>query len=160
MTTIHAVTNDHVLAATILPQVACNNQNTVRLHVEFDDSWNGYAKSAVFHTETNPTPFEVIFSAENNCIIPPEVLARAGKLYIGVKGIGANSAEIKATTLICYKVLPGTPVVVISDPTENVYNQIMTAHGELLAAIAGCRAEIAVQRERIDSLLAMQNAES
>lgn len=146
MTTIYAATSDQVLVATRLPRVGCNNQNTVKLHVEFDSPWNGYTKSAVFHTSKDPTPYEVILSSDGNCLIPAEVLAEEAILYIGVKGVKTASSEIKASTPIKYKVLAGTPSAVISDPTPNVYQQLLTAYN--------------VERARIDNLLANSGAAS
>ncbi len=146
MTTIYAATSDQVLVATRLPKVGCNNQNTVKLHVEFDSPWNGYTKSAVFHTSKDPTPYEVILSSDGNCLIPAEVLAEEAILYIGVKGVKTASSEIKASTPIKYKVLAGTPSVVISDPTPSVYQQLLSAYN--------------VERARMDNLLVNSGAAS
>ena len=143
MTTIHAVTSDQVLSATVLPKVACNNQNTVRLHVDFDSFWDGYAKAAVFYTSKNPTVYEKVFSADNICIVPPEVLTESGHLYIGVKGV--KGSEVKMSTVLRYKLEVGTPSLVISDPTDNVYHQLLSANSNTNAALA-------VERARINNL--------
>lgn len=136
MTTIYAVTSDQVLVATILPKVACNNQNTVRLYVSFDDAWNGYAKSAVFHTDKDPTPYEVIISGDGSALIPPEVLAEKAKLCITVKG--TKNGTVKTSTELWVKVLAGTPSMIISAPTTNVYSQLLEA--------------LATERARINNL--------
>lgn len=128
MTTIHIRTIDQVLSATILPSVACNNQNTVRLLVDFDEKWDGYGKSAVFYTSKNPVPYEKIFSVDNICFIPPEVLVEEGHLYITVKGI--KGAEVKTSTPLKLKIMPGTPALVMSDPTKDVYHQLIDAYAE------------------------------
>ena len=114
-----------MLTATILPKQVCNNQNAVKLHVDFDSAWDGcLARSAVFHTSKDPTPYEAILSGTGECTIPHEVLRDECRLFIGVKGSNSASNAIKATTLISYKVLPGTPSVVVSDPTPSVYSQL------------------------------------
>lgn len=148
MTTIYAILNDQVLTASVLPKVACNNQNTVRLHVDFSSEWNSYAKSAVFYTDKDPTRYEVVLSSEGNCLIPPEVLAEAGKLFISVKGV--SGAAVKSSTLLIYKVLAGTPSMVISVPTANVYNQLLSAYKSTGDAIN-------TQKARIDNLVASNN---
>ena len=84
MTTIYARATDQVLSATILPKVACNNKNTVKLSVEFDSTWDNYGKSAVFFTSENPTVYEAPLSA-GVCTIPSEVLADRGTLYISIE---------------------------------------------------------------------------
>lgn len=139
MTTIYATINDQVLTATRMPRVSCNNQNTVKLHVDFDTAWNGYARSAVFYTSKDPTPYEVILSSDGNCIVPAEVLIEEATLYIGVRGVKTASGEVKSSTLVKYKVLPGTPSMVVSDPTPSVYQQLLEA--------------LAVERSRLNNII-------
>ena len=128
MTTIYAKTIDQVLVATVLPKLAQNNINTVRLHVDFDSAWTDTnAKSAVFTTSKNPFPYEVIFSAAGDCLIPQEVLTDECKLYITVKGIN-SSGKVKASTKLTTKVLDGTPAIIIADPTLDVYQQLLSAN--------------------------------
>ena len=152
MTTIYAVTSDQVLTATVLPKVACNNQNTVRLHVDFDSAWNGYAKSAVFFTDKNPKPFEVVFSSEGNCLIPPEVLTEECKLCITVKG--EKGGEIKSSAELWVKILAGTPSVIISNPTGSVYARLLEAYAETNETL---KQSIEVERKRIDSFIALED---
>lgn len=125
MTTIHAKAQDQVLVATILPKVACNNQKTVKLHVEFDAAWDGFAKSALFFTSNDPTVYPVPLTANGDCTVPAEVLADAGYLYITIQGANSASAAFKTTTPINYKVLPGTPSLVVSAPPSSVYQQLV-----------------------------------
>lgn len=158
MTTIHAITKDQILSATVLPKVACNNQNTVRFHVDFDSLWNGYAKSAVFHTSKNPTVYEKVFSSDYICIVPPEVLTESCQLFIGVKGVSGK--EVKMSTELKYKIEVGAPMVVISDPTGDVYHQLLNTYNDTKESFSSKlakeaverKAEIAVERARIDNL--------
>lgn len=137
MTTIYAILNDQVLTASVLPKIACNNINTVRLHVDFDSAWTNYtARSAVFFTDKDPTRYEAIFSNEGNCFVPPEALTEKGKLYISVKGV--NGGAVKTSTQLEYKILAGTPSMVISNPTASVYGQLHEA--------------LAVERARVNNL--------
>lgn len=141
MTTIHAITIDQILSATVMPKVACNNQNTVRLEVDFDSKWDGYAKSAVFFTSKNPTPREVILSTDNICLVPPEVLTESGHLFIGVKGV--KGSEVKMSTRLKYKIEVGAPMVVISDPTDDTYSQLLSAYGKVSNELRVAQARIA-----------------
>lgn len=144
MTTIYAATNDQVLVATILPKIAQSNVNTVRLHVEFDKTWDSVsARSAVFTTSKNPKPYEVVFSAAGDCLIPSEVLAEECKLYITVKGVNASAETVKTSTRLTVRVLEGTPVVVVSDPSPSVYNQLLSS--------------LALERARVDNLAKLTN---
>lgn len=128
MTTIYATAIDQVLVATILPRIASNNRNTVKMHVDFNSAWVGYAKSAVFFTSIDPTRYEVVLTAAGECIIPHEVLAERCILYIGVKGVKSSTAEIKTSMLMQYNVQPGAPSMVVSPPTPDVYQQLLTAN--------------------------------
>lgn len=131
MTTIYAATNDQVLVATILPKIARNNINMVRLYVAFDSTWDDTVKSAVFYTSKNPLPYEVILS-DGYCLVPQEVLAEEAKLYITVKGVLSTGA-VKTSTVLSVKVLDGTPTVIISDPAPSVYQQLVSEAAVLKA---------------------------
>lgn len=136
MTTIHARTQDQVLVATILPKLACNNKKTVKLHVDFDAAWNGYTKSALFYTSNDPTVYPEPLSTNGDCTVPAEVLADAGYLFITIQGLKTGGSEIKSTTPIRYKILPGTPSLVVSDPTPSVYQQLVNSTGSLAARMS------------------------
>ena len=124
MTDIYAKTTDQVLSATILPKVACNNQNTVRLNVEFDAPWDGFAKSAVFCTEENPFPYERTLSDDGACLIPLEVLTEAATLKITVKGV--RGGDVKSTTPLKFRISEGTPVILHSNPSQDVYSNLLS----------------------------------
>lgn len=122
MTIIYAATEDQHLIATILPKLAQNNVNTVRLHVEFDSTWSSYpVKSAIFTTSNSVRPYTVTISS-GDCLLPPEVLAEECKLFITVEGKNTTTGETKASTKLTVKVLGGHPSVIISDPTPSVYS--------------------------------------
>lgn len=76
MTTIGLSANDQLLAVTLSPKVASGQQNTVDIHVEFSDDWDGFVKSAVFFTsnDTN-TIFEKVLT-NGECVIPAEVMSK------------------------------------------------------------------------------------
>lgn len=125
MTTIYTTASDQLLVATVLPTLAQNNVESVRLFVEFDEAWDGYpARSAVFTTSISSKPHEVTISS-GFCLVPQEVLAGPCRLYIAVKGVN-NKGEVKSSTRLTLKVSEGAPSVVISDPTQSVYHQIAT----------------------------------
>ena len=133
MTTLYARAQDQVLTATLLPKLACNNRKSVKLHVDFDSVWNGYAKSALFYTDNDPTVYSEVLSSSGECTIPHEVLAEQGRLFITIQGINSSAGALKSTTHISYKILPGTPSLVVSDPTPSVYEQLATRNSVLEA---------------------------
>lgn len=125
MTTIELIAKDQGLTAEEKPVVASGNQNTVVIEIDYSNEWDGYAKSAVFFTENNPTAYEV--AVENNkCIIPHEVLADVTKLYIGLRGVKED--EVKASSLVKYNVVKGAPVGegTAVDATPTPYQQVLS----------------------------------
>lgn len=141
MTTIHAKTQDQVLIATILPKLACNSKKVVKLHVEFDPTWDSFpVKQAIFTTSNDPAPYPEILSASGDCTVPAEVLADDGYLFITVQGINSSTGAIKPTTPIRYKVLPGTPSLIVSDPSPSVYQQLLSSAGSNAARISALEA--------------------
>lgn len=150
MTIIYAATEDQHLIATVLPKLAQNNVNTVRLSVVFDRAWDAYpAKSAVFTTSKSVRPYTVPMSAGGDCLIPPEVLAEECKLYITIKGITPAGTQ-KSTTPLVVKVLPGTSTTIISDPSMGVYERLLLAYAQAEARIDVAVAAGTVDNEVVD----------
>ena len=147
MTTISIIANDQALIMAQSPKIASGDQNSVKLHVEFSDEWNNYAKSAVFFTSNNPKIIYEKIMTSSECIIPTEVLAGSWFLFIGVRGVNSDDNSIKTSSLLKYKILEGAPTGTATEvePTSNVYQQLLTAYGKT-------ETEIAVERARIDNL--------
>lgn len=138
MTTIYAAITDQVLVATILPKIAQNNVNSVRLYVAFDSTWENYSyKSATFTTSKNKLPREVPLSG-GYCFVPQAMLAEEAMLYITVNGVNA-AGQRKSTTRLTVKIHEGNPTIVVSDAPPDMYQKILM--------------ELLVERERLDNLL-------
>lgn len=129
MTTIGLVANDQLLTVVLNPKLTSGDQNTVDIHVDFSEDWDGFAKSAVFFTsnDTN-TVYEKVMT-NNKCIIPAEVMVKRGILYIGVRGVNASENEVKTTSLVKYIISEGAPsgTGIEVEPTADVYHQLLTA---------------------------------
>ena len=129
MTTIGLVASDQLLTVALNPKITSGEQNTVDVHVDFSDDWNGFAKSAVFFTsnDTN-TVYEKIMT-NGDCIVPSEVMEKSCVLYIGVRGVNSENNEVKTTSLVKYKISEGAPAGTGTEvePTSNVYQQLLTA---------------------------------
>lgn len=148
MTTIYTTTSDQLLVASVLPALARNNVETVRLFVEFDSAWDGYpARSAVFTTSLSSKPYEVIISS-GFCLVPQEVLAEPCRLYITVKGVSSAGA-VKSSTRLTLKVSEGAPSVVLSDPTPTVYQQLLNENAVLKARLSAQEAAGTVEGSEV-----------
>ena len=147
MTHIYARVQDQILTATIAPRLACNNRNTVKLHVEFDASWDALTgRSAVFTTSFDSTPYEVALSG-GVCTVPQEVLTNEGHLFIFVRGVNSSTGAIKSTMPIMYKVLPGTHSLVVSAPTADVYQQLLTQIATMHSRLSTAESAVTVDSE-------------
>lgn len=114
-------------------------QNSSKAHtVEFvfSSGWKGFSKTAIF--EAGPASVIVILS-EDRCIVPAECLKRGSvKLKIGIYGVKEN--ERKGTVwCLAGMVIPDSSMDIgITCPhpptSDDVYNEIMAAIGDLAAA--------------------------
>lgn len=142
MTKIYLSANDQLLAVTTTNVLASGNQNTVEVHIDFSEEWNGLTTSAVFFTKENPTIYEKVLNIYNDCVVPAEVLAKSGTLFIGARGVDADDVCVKASTLVKYKIKDGAPSGqgTSVEPTADVYQQILTAYGEAKSEVIDIRA--------------------
>ena len=137
MTIIKLGTNDQELLILEKPVVASGDEKSVKLHVEFSNQWSGYAKAAVFYAGKNiEDVFEVVMT-DNECFVPHEVLSAADNLFIGVRGVIASTGAVKTSTLVKYKIEEGAPTGTGTtvEPTADVYQQLLTAHGVMNARL-------------------------
>ena len=150
MTTIGLVASDQLLTVALNPKITSGEQNTVDVHVDFSDDWNGFTKSAVFFTSNNTdTVYEKIMT-NGDCIVPSEVMEKSCVLYIGVRGVNSSNNEVKTTSLVKYKISEGAPAGTGTEvePTPNVYQQLLTAYGKTNNALT-------VERARIDQFTSL-----
>ena len=165
MTTIGLVANDQLLTVVLNPKLTSGDQNTTDIHVDFSEDWDGFAKSAVFFTsnDTN-TVYEKVMT-NNTCIIPAEVMAKRGILYIGVRGVNASENEVKTTSLVKYIISEGAPsgTGIEIEPTADVYHQLLTAYEKADNAINqglnDCKTAISTEKAERQSAIATEKAE-
>lgn len=129
MTIINLYTSDQELFTSQRPKLASGNQKAVKIAVDFDSAWDGYARSGVFYTEKNSAVFESVMVADE-CTIPQEVLTDAGFLFIGVRGVKADGT-VKTSLMVRYRIGKGADGKFVYEPTPGVYNQLVAAVGAL-----------------------------
>ena len=147
MTTIGLLANGQSLTVELNPTVSSGGCNTVEVHVDFRDDWDGFSKSAVFFTSLNKNAIYEIVMTDGKCIVPAEVMKKECMLFIGIRGVNSNNNEVKTTSLVKYKISEGTPsgTGIPVEPTPDVYQQLLTAYEKTNNAIS-------VERARIDNL--------
>lgn len=112
-----------------------NSKKTYEAEFVFDESWNGFSKTAIF--EAGPASV-IIALTEDRCTIPAECLKHGSvKLKIGVYGV---NGEVRKATVWCETsmIIPDASIGMGSSSgtplPDDVYSEIMAAIGDLSAA--------------------------
>lgn len=101
--------------------------NKYRAEFVFDDSWDGYTKTAVFRADSfgRVTSREVLLAGDT-CQVPHECLIAGALLRVGVYGI---SGDITTPTIYTQEPIGiargAEPAESTQDPTPGVYQQII-----------------------------------
>lgn len=123
-TTINLKVVDQTLTMIGTPVVASGGINEDYLVIGFDSSWDNLAKIAVFYKQKGEIYYSLV-DAENKCIVPQEVIATKGFMYLGICGVYDDLQ--KTTQTIKYQITNGSlDSIEIEEPTPNIYMQIMT----------------------------------
>lgn len=132
MTTIGLLANGQSLTVELNPSVTSGGRNTVEVHVDFSDDWDGFSKSVVFFTSLNKNAIYEIVMTDGNCVVPAEVMEKLCTLFIGIRGVNSENNEVKTTSLVKYKISEGAPAGTGTEvePTPDVYQQLLTAYGK------------------------------
>ena len=130
LTNIRVSVIDQTMKLTEAPILASGGKGEVRVVFSFCDKWNGLEKTAIFYRDESD-PYYAIVDSEDTCIVPWEVYIEPGTFYFGV--FGENGDIIKTSFTLKYRVRNGSIFANMrpSDPTPDVYNQIMAAISEL-----------------------------
>ena len=141
MTQIELITNDQKLMVLERPIIASGDKNSVQIKVHFDSNWEGFAKSATFFTEADRDTIYEVAVFDNMCTVPHEVLAEPGIIYIGVRGVKAETSAIKTSDLVSYRIKQGAPegTDVATPPTPQVYQQLLDEVSEAVKSVNGIK---------------------
>ena len=130
MSVIKVRCTDQVLKITEAPVVASGGKNEVKVEFDFCEKWDGYTKTGVFYRDIND-PYYAILDSNDVCVVPWEVCYEDGTFYFTVFG---DKGDIRRTsTTVKYKVKKGVIMEDLkpSDPTPDVYSQIMAKLGTI-----------------------------
>lgn len=128
MSIIRASVTDQRLKITEAPVIASGGQNETSIVFTFCEKWDGFVKTAIFYRDEEEV-YHCVLDAENTCVVPWEVCYESGTFYIGV--FGDKDGIRRTSTVARYKVKKGaiTEDTKPSDPTPDVYDQIMAMLG-------------------------------
>jgi len=108
------------------PDIYSGDVNVDTIHFDFCQKWTDYTKTAIFYQSPSEV-YQQLLDSDNTCVIPKEVLAKPGIVYIGV--FGAKGEEILTSEILTYRILRGaiTEDLIIPDPTPDIYEQLLQA---------------------------------
>lgn len=131
-TIISAVCSDQSLHIAAAPILSSGGIESTLLNVDFSSHWDGFEKTAVFYRSEN-TVYHVLMD-NDSCFVPREVLSDAGAFYFGVMGIGGE--KVRTSDVVRYSVRKGaiTEDTAVSDPTPDIYSQLLCRIAALEAA--------------------------
>lgn len=130
---------------------------------EFDGSWEGYIKTAVFYQEKQKVYYAVLDN-EDKCYIPAPAIVKSSPLYIGVFGVLGN--KILTSSMDSIPIVEGavSGEEIDVEPSETVFAAIVAHYQVILDAIAeqnqSFGAAVAEQNRKFDeayNLLESQN---
>jgi hypothetical protein len=128
-TEIKVSCNDQVLKITDAPVLASGGLNEVHVAFNFCEKWAGFIKTAIFYRNEEEAYYAVLDETDT-CIVPWEVCYEEGTFYFGV--FGEKDGIRRTSNVVRYKVKKGaiTPDMKPSEPTPEVYDQIISIVSE------------------------------
>lgn len=142
-TIITARVYDQAVQLANLPLVASGSQGVLQIRCEFDSSWSGYGKAAVFYKDEDQVYHVPLVN--DLAAVPHEVLAEEGRFFFGIMGTANNT---RTTEVVRINVAQGALTVstaIPEEPTPHIYQQLLAAYG--------------VAEKRLDEAIAMRSVE-
>ncbi len=135
MAQIEIVLDKQLLTIQNREVISSGDVNYDSCRFEFDESWEGYIKTAVFYQERQKVYYAVLDN-ENKCYIPAPAIVKASPLYIGVFGVFGN--KILTSAMDSMPIVEGavSGAEVDIDPSETVFAAIVANYQVILETIA------------------------
>lgn len=117
--------DDQALSFASMPEIYSGDVNHDTVTFNFSDTWSGFAKTCVFYQSKDDVYYQLLDS-NNSCVIPAEVLAKQGKLYIGV--FGTKGDTVITSAVVSYTIGEGaiTENLKTPDPTPDLFEQLIS----------------------------------
>lgn len=158
MTIIRVRCIDQVLTFESTPTITSGGLGEDFVNFQFCSKWDGTAKTAVFW-RTPEDAYHAVLDLDGTCAVPHEVLADEGVFYFGVYGVYSDGRR-RTSEVQRYLVGKGviTEATEPSDPTPDMYTQLLAQYAEALDELA--RAEAVAVEAAQAAQAAQQAAES
>lgn len=139
-TIIKVKCTDQVLTFENTPVIASGGLGEDFVSFEFCGKWDGLAKTAVFWRHEDDA-YHAVLDRDGLCAIPPEVLTQEGVIRFGVFGVGTEGNQ-RTSDVLSYTIVKGaiTEGTKPSEPTQDIYMQLLAQYAEVLGAAEGAAA--------------------
>ena len=136
---------DQTLTLINSPVIASGGLNENKLECEFCEKWDGFSKTAVFYQDKKNVYYSVL-DENDTCIIPKEATASKGTMCFGI--FGSKGDATRTSEILRYKIDEGaiTEDLKPSDPTPDIYEQILAKLQEIREAEATFETDITKQQ--------------
>lgn len=134
MAQIEIISEKQLLTIQNREVISSGDVNYDSCRFEFDESWEGYIKTAVFYQEKQKVYYAVLDN-ENKCYIPAPAIVKASPLYIGVFGVKGN--KILTSSMDSIPIVEGavSGAEIDIEPSETVFAAIVANYQAILDAI-------------------------
>lgn len=107
--------------------IASGDSNFDSCTFTFDESWEGFVKTAVFYQDKTNVQY-VVLENDDTCMIPSAAMARAGRMYIGVFGI--RDTAVLTSTMVTVEIREGAVSgdTISTEPTDDVFLAIIAQY--------------------------------
>lgn len=107
--------------------IASGDSNFDSCAFTFDETWDGFTKTAVFYQDKTNVQYAVL-SNDDTCMIPAAAMAKAGRMYIGVFGI--KDTAVVTSTLATIDIKEGaiSGGNISTEPTDDVFLAIIAQY--------------------------------
>ena len=150
MSVIKITVNDQNLLITDGPKIAAQGVNENYIQFTFSEDWDGFGKTANFYRDTAPTViYQSVVDQNGYAAIPHEITANESWICIGLSGV--KDDVVKTSEILKYKIVNGLYVVESTDPTPDVYEQILALAGNIEALVTQIETDTAASVAAIEA---------
>ena len=132
MSTIKVLVNEQSLRVINGPKIASRGVNENVVEFTFDESWDGFGKTAIFYKEFHEeNVYQSIIDSDGIASVPHEATDTECKMCFGVVGIKGN--VIYTTEVIKYNIVKGVPISGSESepPSPTIYQQMLSLVGQV-----------------------------
>lgn len=161
MYTLNAYLTGHELRLYPAQTLAADSVAFDKIHFDFDDSWDGLGKVALFwDAEGNASPYGVMLDDQDDATVPWEALKDSGCIRFGVYGVSGSGADaVRATsTLVNYSLPEGAWSDDQGEPTPAQQTLIEQAIAALNEAVEQTGEDVATTGANVVAAQAAQQA--